>query len=804
MPDKPHLLFRNPVEGVTTYRQKVRDPGVRAEPVISTYDRLTRQFQTSINNFNRDKRQREQNRNQELQVPAHIDCILIEFYDYFDTANFENRYIGDFGLSPISYYNYNKNVLFAIADVERFDFFIEELRKFIATRDHSGEVTYNRNIKYISKFEFLSTARIIQYQQLQPLVTLKLIDNADLYANVIRPITENLTGYLDSRQINYSRNTLNNTIELIGASAAQVTEIANNFDIIQSINSYLAGVIGPDPYNLQERSFGFTIANAAEDLPVIGIIDTGISNQTPLSAVLVNTNTSDFDATGTSVFADNVNHGTGVAALAALGKSLYPNHRGTFNAVAKLLSIKVLDRNRSPLKASKVIELIRKANADHSVRLFVLTISYGDHKEYDSVISDYAYALDMLAHELDILIFISVGNNTDLLDGPDYPHQFMNANSNICTPSESMNHISVGAIADNLEDGAHLGITPDRTFPAIYTRKFHLDLENEDLSRNRKNKHLFKPDIINSGGDFDDRFDPSVYGMKFISSQTGQFFDRNIGTSYAAPLSANLAARILKQYPSLNSQTVKALIINSSKRPRMGRVFNDIPDTTIRHIVGNGIPNDSSSVFSNDDQLTIALEDSIQPEQIKCFPLRLPNYLNDLDTDRQVVEITATLCFKFRPIQNNQLAYCPIHITFGIGKNLPLEEYETVGEGEDARTVSRGINNNTTANSMVHTWAQDYYYKAKPLSNTQKISFKAYKDDLIDEDNTFKVTISSKHHKLLNVAQKADNNQENPFSLVITIKELPINGENTGRLYDEIRLINELPVVAELSADLEV
>mgnify|MGYP000110585917 FL=1 len=38
------------------------------------------------------------------------------------------------------------------------------------------------------------------------------------------------------------------------------------------------------------------------------------------------------------------------------------------------------------------------------------------------------------------------------------------------------------------------------------------------------------------------------------------------GTSYAAPLAANIAAKIVRIYPGLRMQTVKALIINSANK----------------------------------------------------------------------------------------------------------------------------------------------------------------------------------------------------------------------------------------------
>ena len=109
--------------------------------------------------------------------------------------------------------------------------------------------------------------------------------------------------------------------------------------------------------------------------------------------------------------------------------------------------------------------------------------------------SDYAYMLDKIAYENDLLIFISVGNIAEqrlrelLVDEPHelhgYPtlHYSPNASSdihvcestNIAKPSESYNNLSIGALAGNLESGLTSDISPSEELPAYYTRKFHYD-----------------------------------------------------------------------------------------------------------------------------------------------------------------------------------------------------------------------------------------------------------------------------------------------------------------------------------------
>src|SRR5690606_29531170 len=128
--------------------------------------------------------------------------------------------------------------------------------------------------------------------------------------------------------------------------------------------------------------------------------------------------------------------------------------------------------------------------------------------------SFFSYLLDKLAYELDILIFIAAGNmNYDDLvamqenphDLHNYPNHFYNPNresnihsciyTNICIPAESMNHVTVGALADNYRPDTAPGLSLDKNLPAYYSRKNHYDFKQKVngaiLSPNHGNKNFF-------------------------------------------------------------------------------------------------------------------------------------------------------------------------------------------------------------------------------------------------------------------------------------------------------------------------
>ena len=383
-----------------------------------------------------------------------------------------------------------------------------------------------------------------------------------------------------------------------------------------------------------------------------------------------------------------------------------------------------------------------------------------------------------------------------------YPQHFSDAENNIHSPAESMNNLTVGAIADNLEENLFVaGVANDKTAPAIYSSKFHISPDSAALTQNQANKQLVKPDVLYYGGDHEVTGDKSRTGISVLTPKLGQYFTKETGTSYAAPFVANLAARILGEYPRLSMQTVKAVIVNSATVPKLDGAFIPVPKSVLHNVLGKGIPSEPICLKSTDNEATIILEDSILPGQIQTYPLKLPDYLLTSKRKNGLLEFQVTLCFKFKPIQHSQSTYCPMHIGFGVFRNAEVEQIESgkLDDQYDQETkerISKGLR-------LRAGWSQDPYYRGKLLCNTQKTSFVVGKKELIDEQNTFIVALSSQFNKLLTETQKAEYAQENKFTVVIRVQERPSNGEYIDSLYEGLRLVNNLNTLIDLDADLE-
>jgi hypothetical protein len=718
---------------------------------------------------------------------------------------------------------FNQKGLFAITDVEKFNNFFDQIDVFIDNTKNNKQDTFDGKILFLKDFSMFSSNEMRGNIDNFDLIQLTLVQNNLIDSVSINPQKDSLKDYLKNHNISSTSD--HNTLELLNINADILNSILNNYDIIYAACSSTGALIRPTALNTPERTYGFTINNFNDErLPIVGIIDSGVNRNTPLDTIIIDGG-EDYDLTGTNQFLDEVDHGTGIACLTALGRDPIPGYNGDFSTACKLLPIKVLNNSRGTLSPNKIAEVIRQANSEHNVRLFTLAIGYTDYPLNDNQeFSRYSQTLDKLTSELDILIIVSTTNNTNNLDiDSEYPELFNDSLSNIASPGESLNNLTVGSIAYNFENKSRTNsITPLDECPSSFSRKFHYNWDDESIFNNSNiNNKLRKPDILLPGGDFEiytnhgGGLDPGgQYGIEVISSDLKNIrIFKCLGTSLSVGLAANLAAKILYNYPALDMQTVKALIINSAYIPKLGNLFDSYSQSMRNRIIGYGIADENRLLYSTKDRVTMILEDEIEIGYIKSYPIQIPKYLNSAHRKNGILSVEATICFKFSPKSDNQLLYCPIHMSFVIGKNIPLEAFHQISKSDNpgnARSirVADGYNGNSSKNLKLNLgaggWSQDFYYKAKVFSNVQKIEFNISRGNIISEDNRFKIAIGCEFHKLLPEHNREEYSFAHPFSIILSIEQHPIKSEVFPDLYEEIQLINELEPIIELEADLEL
>jgi hypothetical protein len=435
-------------------------------------------------------------------------------------------------------------------------------------------------------------------------------------------------------------------------------------------------------------------------------------------------------------------------------------------------------------------------------------------KQYNDTYSQFAYELDILAYEEDILMFISVGNfDADSLKGlviidahpdHDYPTFFYNPNgtspvhrcqnTNISEPAESLNNISVGALAGNLEDADNTDITPNNLSPAYYTRKFHFDykqtVNNQLLRRNQSNKYLNKPDLVFEGGDLF-RYEAGIEILRSPMADGEKYFGRSCGTSLATPLITSYAAEILNSYPSLKTQTVKALLINSASFYNKKDLpnFKTSTDALLKCLVGFGKPQKNKLLSTDENSIIFIIEDDIAVGEILTIPIILPPYLKE---NGNKLKFDISLCYSFLPIKDNHLNYLPLHISFNLVKHIGIKD---VAEKDQAvYGIKPGF-----------SWSEDHHgIENRVFSNAQFKSYTMQAVDLVQVGDSIALGVRCLAKEDIPETHAAHlKKQKHNFSVILSLTELPENNAS-NQLYSEMIACNEIMNIVEVEGDADI
>lgn len=813
MPNNKHVFLINERSDNPNFnRKRGRKPDDKQEEEIPPQPKFIKDFQKE--NFRNDNvnfysQRKLRNESRTIRFPKSIDLVRIFFYTVFNSdlnKKFEQRY----GLSPIEYSHFNKTVVFEIINETLFVNFEKHIKQVIESPD---ETPYDNKpfnlIALILKFEFIgSRHRLITSKETGILLTFISSSNA-----VSATQKETLLNFLIEQNLQITYNdSFPDILEIKNIARDQNKFIADNFDIVRMITSTRALKIRPGAFGDNRREFGFTV-NVPNDLTTVGIIDTGISQIEPFRNILL---TAFYDHTGKGAFWDEAGHGTMVAGLVILGDEFQMTVKESYNAKAKVIAIKALHNADDDINIPQLLTDIRDAKRQHGIRLFNMSLNIPFAKKYNDTYSQFAYELDKLAYEEDILLFISVGNfDADSLEDlvvnethPDheYPTFFYNLNptsqshncqnTNISEPSESLNNISIGALAGNLEDGDNTDITPNNLYPAFYSRKFHFDysqsINKKPLKKNQNNKHLNKPDFVFEGGDLF-KYTAGIEILRSPLSNDNKFFGRSCGTSLSTPLVTSYAAEILNSYPTIKTQTVKALLINGASYYKKNNLpdFKTSTDSLLKSMVGFGKPQKTKLLSTDDNSIIFIIEDEIEAQQILTIPIILPDYLKDSGNK---LKFDISLCYSFMPLKDNHLNYLPVYMSFNLVKNVDIK---TIAEKEQ---TEYGIKNG-------FSWSEDHHgIENRVFSNAQFKSYALQPSDLRSLGDSIALGVRCLTKNEIPATHLAQlTNKKHSFSIVISVTELPeINASN--QLYSTMIACNEIRNILQVEgeADIEI
>jgi hypothetical protein len=378
---------------------------------------------------------------------------------------------------------------------------------------------------------------------------------------------------------------------------------------------------------------------ADTDAPAVCLLDTGVNRHHPLLETSLAPN--DWQAVDPEWGASDQNdlqytgyqHGTGMAGV-ALYRCLTDvlTSKGPIQLGHRLESVKLLapppSENRPDVYGAVTQQAVAKAeiSAPQRNRSICMAVTINDERKHCPPSSWSAAVDQMCSGELDEapkLMCISTGNCRAALDAsaayvyPDWNCQC----AGIQDPSQAWNALTVGAYTDLVSIGSdpnYIGWNPIAPAGDLSP----CSRTSQCWSREDQKGWPIKPDLVMEGGNYVqngvDR--SSCEGLSLLTTivgATGRLLTTTGDTSAATAAAARMGAIIWSHYPKLWPETVRALMVHSSRwTPAMLQRFPGTLKAIIQkrlRCYGYGVPDLRRAVHSAENAATLLYEGELQP-----------------------------------------------------------------------------------------------------------------------------------------------------------------------------------------------
>jgi len=464
-----------------------------------------------------------------------------------------------------------------------------------------------------------------------------------------------------------------------------------------------------------------------EDAPAVGVLDAGLTRGHPLLAAAVG-DAQGFLAPHRSPDDDPPHwHGTFVGALALYGDVHGCIQRGQFVPQLRLLSGKVFNndgQDQTEFVEKAVEEAVRELHEQYGCRVF--NLSYGDlNKVYDDRhVRGLAYTLDRLTRELGVLFVVPTGNLT-ITDLPaaardEFPNYLMMDGARLLDPATALNALTVGGLTLNeaTRDAQRYPNAIEDHLIARVGQPFPLTRSGPSVNG------AVKPDIVECAGNValmrvGGRARHAGLGIVSLNGgfANGPAFREDIGTSYAAPMVAHKAARLLAEVPNATPNLLRALLGAHARWPQACEALldpagNEEGREKLLRLVGYGRVEDAALFRSLDHTVTLMAEESIGNDQHHFFELPLPDSF--WAGGRRTREITVALAHS-PAVRTTRLDYRMSKLRFSLVTAANLDEVthafrrnreQGMGERSNGRWLSNEVRKNGTLQVSRWTFRQ--------------------------------------------------------------------------------------------------
>lgn len=536
----------------------------------------------------------------------------------------EKLKIEKLGIEVISYSKENKSLGTAKIDKNILPEFEKRVLEYAGTNDHVGK-TYFSVIENITSIPIESKIRLqIDYDLNEPIPIIINLFNALSKKERIAinySIIQEVQKYSPDVNIRNFKNGITSISCLLRPS--EIPLVVKEFSTIKEIKSNYTTFV-ENAFPVQPMPNPLVVKKPLSD-SAICIIDSGISLSSGIFKSIV-IDQQPMLPIGSAVAA--YNHGTFVASRCAFGDELENCSGAHFlQPYCNLIDIQVfgqdalgneLNPNEFHLRA--VIEDV--VDKYHN-QVKVYNLSLGVSMPINNFeFSDLAKLLDFLSKNYKVLFIVSSGN-INALHGTYPSDHFLDPNSRIGCPAESILSLTVGSIAK-------------------YSNADSLSSSNEisPFSRIGPGADLgIKPELVAHGGNLIKpyNFSPriSTYGI----SADGTKLCVDNGTSYSAPIISQYAQRLFDIYPKSDPNLIRALLCHFTE----SRLLPDeIIGDSINYL-GFGEPIIDNALTANSFNAAYIYEGLLDQNNYQFITFHIPSTLAETNKNSKLrVKITIT------------------------------------------------------------------------------------------------------------------------------------------------------------------
>lgn len=420
--------------------------------------------------------------------------------------------------------------------------------------------------------------------------------------------------------------------------------------------------------DLPDTPPSFVLEPPAADAPKICIIDSGLQENHPLLKVAIDTvNSRSWVPSQGNLTADQVQdggHGTRVA-----GAFLYPQGipmTPKQKAIGWIQNARILDNKCQLSEKLRVPEtltdIVTFYHRQTGTRLFNHSIA-GLSPCRTTYMSEWAATIDYLSWQNDILFIVAAGNikvnrviglsrsRRTLKEysqtGLTYPDYLLQASARIANPAQSFQALTVGSIAHTTYNKEFKRSVAEANHPSAFSCTGYGIWDS------------IKPDVVEYGGDFAIDSDtepnfstPAEICPELVRTTTDgapAVASDSIGTSFAAPKVAHIAAVLEATFPEASCLLYRALIVQSARLPEWTNDPKVNLSDAIR-MMGYGLPNLSRAIGNTNDRITLITQEEkfIQARQAHIYQVGIPPELQS-PAENFDIRVEITLSYKAEP-----------------------------------------------------------------------------------------------------------------------------------------------------------